>query len=174
MVCPMNYFSGEHTAARYAEYRPATHHAAVCEIASFLALSGPLDCAVDVGCGTGLSTAPLTRIARRVVGIDPLREMIHQADECGNVRYLVGSAERLPLASGSCDLVAVCSAFHWFDGPAFLDECRRTGRPGSHLVLYSNALLGGDGGEPGVLVVVRQGVPGAIPAGEGGQHRRRR
>ena len=74
--------------------------------------------------------------------------MIDGAAECGDVRFLVGSAERLPLASGSCDLVAACSAFHWFDGPAFLDECRRTGRSGSHLVLYSNALLGGTEGSP--------------------------
>ena len=139
----MNHFTGRHVAERYAAYRPATHGTAVCEIASFLGLGERLECAVDVGCGTGFSTVPLARIARRVVGIDPAPEMIHRADRIEGVRYLVGSAEREPLASACCDLITVCSAFHWFGGSASLDECRRIGRPGAPLVLYSNSLLGG-------------------------------
>jgi len=49
-------------------------------------------------------------------------------------RYLVGDAHRLPLATGSVDLVWSNLAFHWFDDvPAAIAEWYRVLRPGGLL-----------------------------------------
>ncbi len=52
-------------------------------------------------------------------------------------RYLAGDAHRLPIASGTVDLVWSSLAFHWFDDPpAALAEWYRVLRPGG-LLMFS-------------------------------------
>jgi ubiquinone/menaquinone biosynthesis C-methylase UbiE len=56
--------------------------------------------------------------------------------DAGRVRFLVGTAEQLPLADGSVDLVISTTSFdHWADQRAGLAECARVLAPGGHLVL---------------------------------------
>lgn len=98
--------------------------------------------AADIACGTGQSTLPLLEIARRVVGLDVSAAMLREATRDERIDYVVARAERLPLASGSVDLVTVALAFHWFDRDAFLSESARALRPGGGLTLYNNAFLG--------------------------------
>src|SRR6185312_9039074 len=61
------------------------------------------------------------------------------------LRYLQGSAERLPFENATFDLVVSTTSFdHWADQAAGLAECRRVLAPGGRLVLadlFSLALL---------------------------------
>jgi len=54
------------------------------------------------------------------------------------VRALPGTAEAIPLGSGTVDAVTVGQAFHWFRGDEALREIHRVLRPGGGLGLLWN------------------------------------
>lgn len=66
-------------------------------LAKRLSLTASLGHAVDVGCGTGLSSVALTAIAERVSAFDPSAEMLAAAPPHERVTYAVARAEELPL-----------------------------------------------------------------------------
>lgn len=90
---------------------------------------------LDLGCGTGRFTQALARrFHAQVVGIDPSEKMLERAREKledPRVRYEVGRAEALPLASGAVDMIFMSMSFHHFaDRNAAARECRRVLREG--------------------------------------------
>jgi ubiquinone/menaquinone biosynthesis C-methylase UbiE len=97
---------------------------------------------LDVGCGTGYL---LRRLAARcqeaveLTGVDPAPAMIAAARAAAadeRLRWVAGTAERLPLPAGSFDLVVSTTSFdHWEDQRAGLAECARVLVPGGRLVL---------------------------------------
>ena len=60
------------------------------------------------------------------------------ARELPGVTALEGTAETLPLGDGAADAIVAGQAFHWFDGPATLEEFYRVLRPGGRLGLIWN------------------------------------
>lgn len=138
----MNFFETSTAAERYAQGRPYFHPVVVERIRKFLALAGPIARALDVGCGTGLSTVALTEIAREVVGLDAAPEMIARAPRVERVRYVVASAEKLPFAEETFDLATLSCVFHWLDRDVFLQEARRVLRARAWLVVYDNYFAG--------------------------------
>jgi SAM-dependent methyltransferase len=107
-----------------------------------LQLTGAWDRAIDIGCGTGLSSRALAAIAQEVVGLDPSREMIANAEPREHVAYVVGDAEDMPFADASFDAMTLSSVFHWLDRRAFLSHAKRVLRPGASLVIYDNIFSG--------------------------------
>lgn len=138
----MGQFSHAAAAERYARGRPRFHALVVRKIAGFLGLREPIPAALDVACGTGLSSVALREIASRVVATDSSAEMLARAPRVENIEYVEAPAEDLPFAEGSFDLLSVSSAFHWFDRARFLSEARRVLRPEGWLVVYDNAFRG--------------------------------
>src|SRR4249919_350474 len=127
-----NPFIGVEVASRYAAARPALHGEAVA------AVRGLIDTprtAVDLGCGTGLSTHALARHAAAVVGIDASLDMLSQARRAANISFVLGEAERLPFKDGAFDLATIASAIHWFHPPA-LGEIRRVLSADGSLLVY--------------------------------------
>jgi SAM-dependent methyltransferase len=94
---------------------------------------------VDLGAGTGKLTRSLVALGHRVTAVEPLPEMLAQLrGSVPDAVALAGSAESMPLADGSADVVVAAQAFHWFDhGPA-LAEIARVLRPGGRLALVWN------------------------------------
>lgn len=137
-----NYFASEDTAERYAAGRPYFHPLVVGRIAGFLGLDEPVDAALDVACGTGLSSIALTEIASLVTGIDTSVGMLGRAGRDDRVGYVEAAAEDLPFDAESFDLVTVSSAFHWFDRDRFLFEARRVLRISGWLIIYDNYFFG--------------------------------
>lgn len=138
----MNYFSPKSAAERYAKGRTAFHHLVIERIKEILFLTERLPRALDVGCGTGLSTVALKDIAREVVGADVSPEMLSFARREDGISYVICAGERLALASGACDLITVSQALHWLERDAFLKEARRVLRAGGWLVVYNNYFAG--------------------------------
>ena len=96
---------------------------------------------LDLGCGTGLhSGALLRRYPRaRLVALDLALPMLQRTRRRGRwlrrPACLCGDMERLPLASGSIDLLWSNLAFQWSSDPqALFRECLRVLRPGGLLM----------------------------------------
>jgi SAM-dependent methyltransferase len=138
----MNFFSSKSAAERYTAGRPRFHALVVEQIRAFLAQAWPVKRAVDVGCGTGLSTVALKEIAVRIVGVDMSPEMIALAERDGRIEYSVADAARLPFAEDAFDLMTLSSAFHWLERSEFLKEAGRVLCPGGWLIVYDNYFSG--------------------------------
>ena len=91
--------------------------------------------ALDLGCGTGLSTEPLTSIADLVVGVDVSEDMLALASGSSTARYARARAENLPFSDRVFDLATIASAIHWFDRGA-IAELGRVLRPVAVLAVY--------------------------------------
>ena len=97
---------------------------------------------LDVGCGTGYLLGRLAVRAPQaqvLAGIDAAPAMIEVAragDDDGRLRFVAGTAERLPWPAATFDLVVSTTSFdHWADQRAGLAECARVLAPGGCLVL---------------------------------------
>ena len=138
----MNFFSSKSAAARYPKGRPYFHPIVVERIKKFLSLNEPLPRAIDVGCGTGLSTVALKEIAHEVIGVDASIEMLALAERDSHIEYLVANGERLPFRGDAFDLMTLSQAFHWMDREKFLEEAGRVLRASGWLIVYDNYFLG--------------------------------
>jgi len=99
---------------------------------------------LDVGCGTGSWLVAQARaFGERVelAGVDPSSAMLARAKEkMPHVPLSVASAESLPFADATFELVVTRFAFHHFtDKPRALDELTRLVAPGGALFLMNIA-----------------------------------
>jgi SAM-dependent methyltransferase len=138
----MNFFSSKTAAERYTAGRPYFHPLVIERIRTFLSLTEPVKRAVDVGCGTGLSTIALKEIAEEIVGVDASSEMIALAARDARIEYRVADALSLPFGENEFDLMTLCSAFHWLDKEKFLREACRVLRSQGWLIVYDNYFSG--------------------------------
>jgi SAM-dependent methyltransferase len=134
----------------YAKYRPGYPAA----LFSWLADRVPgHDLAWDVGCGNGQAAVPLAARFHRVVATDLSAAQIAQAQPHPRVEYRVAPCETSGLPDGSCDLVTVAQAIHWFDFDKFYAEVRRVLKPGGLLAAWTYLLLRG---EPALNAVIEK------------------
>jgi SAM-dependent methyltransferase len=143
----LNPFESDQVAQRYARARPYYHRAALGLAARQLRISS-VRLAIDVGCGTGLSTSGLLELADRVVALDISVPMLRAARPHSRARYLVAVAEQIPVCDAMADLATAGAAFHWFDQPRAFAELGRVLRPGAGLAVYSDFFLGELAGQP--------------------------
>ncbi|MBV1853060.1 class I SAM-dependent methyltransferase [Catellatospora tritici] len=126
-------YDGARIAAGYAFDRPAVHE----RILLPLAAAPRAECALDVGCGAGRSTAALAPYARTVVGLEPIASMLaHRSAVAPAAEFVVGEAERLPFARGSFDLVTAAGSLNYVDLDLFLPEAARVLTDGGRLYVY--------------------------------------
>lgn len=85
------------------------------------------ECVVDIGCGTGLSTAVWKGRCGTVIGVEPGADMIGEArkrenDQC---RFVQAFAHDTGLPDASVDAVVSSQSFHWMEPVATLAEINR-------------------------------------------------
>ncbi|MGY3892683.1 class I SAM-dependent methyltransferase [Aeromonas enterica] len=128
----------------YVKYRPSYPAVMLGFLAQELAM-GPEARVADIGAGTGILTALLASRVARVWAVEPNQEMREVARRLlqgvANIEWQSGNAEATGLPDGCVDLVTVAQAFHWFDRPAFKQECRRLLRPAGRVALIWNDRL---------------------------------
>jgi ubiquinone/menaquinone biosynthesis C-methylase UbiE len=97
---------------------------------------------LDVGCGTGYLLRRLATgypNAGQLDGVDPAPTMIEVATAAAQdnrLTFSLGTAEHLPHADSTIDLVVSTTSFdHWSDQVAGLRECARVLTPRGSLVL---------------------------------------
>lgn len=133
-----NYFRPRSAAKRYAAGRPYFHPLTIKQIRDFISVGEKLPRALDIACGTGLSTLALKDLAIQIVGVDAATEMIEFARENDHIDFVISIAEQLSFCDCSFDLITISQAFHWLDRKRFLVEARRLLRPNAWLVVYDN------------------------------------
>ena len=84
------------------------------------------DLTVDLGSGTGLSTAIWRDHSTRVVGIEPTPDMIRQARMTyPDLEFIEASGYQTTLPSGSADVVTCSQSFHWMEPISTIEEVNR-------------------------------------------------
>ena len=90
--------------------------------------------ALDIGCGSGLSTRALTAIAPKRIGIEPVEAMVQVAPQIdAGAAFIHGNAETLPFADNTFDLLTAAGSLNYIDLNRFFPEARR--------VLAQNGIL---------------------------------
>jgi ubiquinone/menaquinone biosynthesis C-methylase UbiE len=92
---------------------------------------------VDLGCGTGLSTAIWRGYAGEIIGIEPNEEMrALAAKQHKDLKFIKGSSYDTTIADAAVDIVTCSQSFHWMEPVATLAEIDRILQPNGILVIY--------------------------------------
>jgi SAM-dependent methyltransferase len=122
---------------------------------------------VDVAAGTGKLTRTLALLAGTLVAVEPdpdLRDVI--ARVLPDVPVLSGTAEALPLAEASADVITAGQAFHWFDLERAAAEFARVLRPGGVLIAGWNVSVGTGSWYDDVIEYLESENPAHLPASQ--------
>lgn len=121
------------------------HHSDITNQTIALMDLNPNDRVLDLGCGTGWATRRMARIviAGDVTGIDVADEMLRRAEQASlgmkNVRYVWGSAERIPAEDNAFTKVLSVESFYYYvDQGRALDELHRVMAPHGKLFILIN------------------------------------
>jgi SAM-dependent methyltransferase len=99
---------------------------------------------VDLGSGTGLSTAVWADRARRVIGIEslaPVRRAVEVRCALPHASFRDGSAKATGLSDGAADIVTCTQSLHWMEPTSTFTGVARILRPGGVFAAYDDDLL---------------------------------
>ena len=141
---PRSIWSAVSEVTKYTSIRPEHPPAIVESVLRFLRCkyTGPLSLAVDVGCGSGMSTCNIFGKFDKILGVDLSKAMIEQAranfsQDNPSTVFKVSKAETLPVEDSSTQMVLVGRAIHYFDQKTFFKEVDRVLVPGGVVAYYS-------------------------------------
>ena len=132
-----NPFGTDDMAAGYATSRPPVHQRVIEQAFQQSGRSGAFQCALDIGCGAGVSTKALTDFAGSCIGLEPSEAMLQWAPMIApSAAFVVGTAEALPLRSRAVDLIAAAGSLNYADLDLFFPEAARVLTPHGILLVY--------------------------------------
>jgi ubiquinone/menaquinone biosynthesis C-methylase UbiE len=110
--------------------------------------------AIDVACGPGTFTRPLSARVGRVIGVDLTPAMVEKArsevarDGISNAEFVCGDVYAMPFGDNFTDIVSCGYALHHMtDVPRALAEMARVLKPGGHLAVTDIIVPEGADGE---------------------------
>jgi SAM-dependent methyltransferase len=128
----LNPFGAAAMADGYASRRPAVHRPILER-----ALGRAVRRALDIGCGSGVSTAALQGLAEQRVGMEPAFAMLQRARTLvPGAEFVHGRAEQLPFRSESTDLMTAAGSLNYVDLDPFFREAARVLTQDGTLLVY--------------------------------------
>jgi SAM-dependent methyltransferase len=128
--------------ADYVRWRPSYPVAVVRTLERELGIAPGRTRVVDLGAGTGISSALFLGEGYEVIAVEPNAEMRAAAEASlgGDPRFrsVAGRAEATALGVDAGDLAIAAQAFHWFDPPRVRAELLRILRPPGAVALLWN------------------------------------
>jgi len=131
------------TESYYAEYRPNYSPETIKHICKRFSLTNNSR-VLDLGCGTGQITIPLSIHAGEIIGMDPNEAMIEQAkqeankEDHENISWQVGSDENVTADFPPVDLTTIGRAFHWMNQDRLLNTIKRITEPEGGIALVGD------------------------------------
>ena len=129
-------------AASYDRVRPTPPPALLDLLTQLIDMPRPA-LVVDLGSGTGLSTAIWRNHLQQVIGIEPNADMRKEATRkieglphAARIEYREGLAHQTGLPDDCADIVTAAQSFHWMEPTATLTEIARILRPGGLFAAY--------------------------------------
>ncbi|MEP6792826.1 MAG: class I SAM-dependent methyltransferase [Saprospiraceae bacterium] len=96
---------------------------------------------LDIGCGTGNYTIPLSEKGLNFIGVDPSEVMLNEAkSKSHKIEWMTGSVESLPFAESIFDgAIATLTVHHWNNIKTGFKELYRVLKSGSRIVLFTSS-----------------------------------
>lgn len=158
----------------YARYRIPYPETLLAEIRNRAGISGE-GRLLDLGCGTGEITLPMSPCFQEVVAVDLDSEMLAAAKQKSadlgieNVLWRNQCAEQLTADAKAYELVTIGAAFHWMDRYTIAERVREWLQPGKPLVVlgYTSIWSGTADWLPLVRTVIKRWLGEKRRAGSG-------
>ena len=138
---PANIFKG--TAEYYAQYRRPYPRQLLADIVSYYGLDGK-GRLLDVGCGTGELTLPLSKYFQKTVGVDPSPDMLAEAkhkaqkEHASNISWIEGKVEDIDESLAPIRLTTAGVSFHWMNQPAVFEKVYGMTERGGGMVIIND------------------------------------
>jgi SAM-dependent methyltransferase len=124
-------------ATHYSKYRPPLH-----EIILLKAIDAGqrFEIGLDIGCGTGKSSKPLSKFCNKVVGIDPSQSMIDNAETDPSIDYICSSS-LAQFQEHNFDVVTFAGSLSYAKNESLRGELNRICRDEAFVVIYDFEVL---------------------------------
>ncbi|KAK9461936.1 S-adenosyl-L-methionine-dependent methyltransferase [Lipomyces oligophaga] len=105
---------------------------------------GPRSLVVDLGCGPGTATIPLSKYFDHAIGVDPSANMIktatdnaHAKSVC-NIQFIQSMGESVDELTepGTVDMIVAPQSVHWFKHDQWFQNCAKSLRVGGTLAYF--------------------------------------
>ena len=136
-----NIFKG--TAWYYARYRRPYPKEIFEKIISYYSLNG-MGRLVDLGCGTGEVTVPLSKYFKDAYGIDPSKDMLEEAkarakkENAKNITWIQSKAEDIDEQLAPIKLTVAGVSFHWMNQPVVFEKIYEMTEKGGGMVIIGD------------------------------------
>ena len=126
------------TAFHYSAFRPALHLPILEEC---LTEKEEYELGLDVGCGTGQSAIALANYCKKVIGIDPSKEMLEQSIPHSRVSYRHFDGHDFDFQEGLFDIITFAGVLHYAKSQRLFAEVVRVSKDSTRIVVYDFELL---------------------------------
>ncbi len=121
------------TALHYAAYRPSLHTEI---LKSHLSSKPSYTLGLDIGCGTGRSSISLSNFCKKVIGVDPSKEMLDKSLNHSRITYKLADSNALNFDNDEFDIITFAGSLFYAKSQAVLNETIRVAKNKCKIIIY--------------------------------------